>query len=275
MPPQPLPPGWYGRHQRLAKRFLRPLFRRLWTIEVEGLDRIPADGPAILCPNHLAAIDSFFVPAVLERPVMYVGKAEYLDSWKTRWLFPALGMIPIDRRGGEHAQAALDAARAVLTEGGLFAIYPEGTRSRTGDLYRGKTGAARLALETGAPIIPVGLIGTPEVQPVGSNRPRFFRTVRVRFGQPITVDRYRARSGDRAVLRELTDEVMFEIRALTGQSYVDRYAGEPAPAVVDVPVTAAAGSEVSVPVPVLVDAHAAASPVLSSAAVLTPAPLPA
>ncbi len=255
MLPQPLPPGWYGRHQRRAKRVLRPVFRRLWTIEVEGLNRIPADGPAILCPNHLAAIDSFFVPAVLDRPVVYVGKAEYLDSWKTRWLFPALGMIPIDRRGGEHAQAALDAAREVLAGGGLFAIYPEGTRSRTGDLYRGKTGAARLAIETGAPIIPVGLIGTPEVQPVGSNRPRLFRPVRVRFGRPIEVDRYRSRPADRAVLRELTDELMFEIRALTGQNYVDRYAGELAPE--------------------FVDAQTAASPSLSSAAVLTAAPLPA
>ncbi|MDH4363909.1 MAG: 1-acyl-sn-glycerol-3-phosphate acyltransferase, partial [Acidimicrobiia bacterium] len=176
---------------------------------------------------------------------------------------------------GEHAQEALDAAREVLTEGGLFAIYPEGTRSRTGDLYRGKTGAARLAIETGAPIIPVGLIGTPEVQPVGSNRPRFFRRVRVRFGQPITVDRYRSRPGDRAVLRELTDEVMFEIQALTGQRYVDRYAGEPVPALVEVPAVAEHWPGVAAPVPELVDAHAATGPVLSSAAVLTAAPLPA
>jgi 1-acyl-sn-glycerol-3-phosphate acyltransferase len=262
----PVKPGFYGRHQRSAKRLIGPLFRRLWTIEVTGLHQVPTVGPAILCPNHLAAIDSFFLPAVLERPVVYVGKAEYLDSWKTRWLFPALGMIPIDRRGGEHAQAALDAARAVLTDGGLFAIYPEGTRSRTGQLHRGKTGAARLAIETGAPIIPVGLVGTSEVQPVGSNRPRFFRRVEVRLGKPIEVDRYRSRPGDNAVYRELIDEVMFEIQNLTGQVYVDRYAGDPSPATGTVATVG--------PVPLL-DPSGALGPVRSSAEVLVGLPLPA
>lgn len=218
----------YGRHQALARRFLKPLFKLLWNVDVSGLDNIPDSGSAVLCPNHLAAIDSFFLPAVLPRSVVYVGKAEYLDDWKTRWLFPALGMIPIDRRGGDHAKAALDAARGVLNRGGLFAIYPEGTRSRSGKLYRGHTGAARLAVETGAPIIPVGLVGTDDIQPVDVALPRLFRRAEVRFGAPIDVDRYRERIGDHALYRELIDEVMFEIQQLSGQQYVPQYAKDAA-----------------------------------------------
>jgi 1-acyl-sn-glycerol-3-phosphate acyltransferase len=240
------------------------LFRRLWPVEVTGLEHVPTTGPAVLCPNHLAAIDSFFLPAVLERPVIYVGKAEYLDDWKTRWLFPALGMIPIDRRGGEHAQAALLAAEAVLRSGGLFAIYPEGTRSRTGDLHRGRTGAARLAIETGAPVIPVGLMGTAEVLPVGSRRPRFFRPITIRLGAPIPVERYRSRLGDRAIYRELTDEIMFEIQALTGQRYIDRYAGDPAPAPAPTPESALALA------PALTIVGPAANPLGAQAAVAGP-----
>ena len=158
--------------------------------------------------------------------MLYVGKAEYLDDWKTRWLFPALGMIPIDRRGGDHATAALDVARAVLRNGGLFAIYPEGTRSRTGKLYKGHTGAARLAIETGAPIIPIGLLGTAEVQPVDVAVPRPFRPVEVHFGAPIPVERYRSRIGDRSIHRQLIDEVMYEIGQLTRQDYAPYYATE-------------------------------------------------
>lgn len=178
-----------------------------------------------MCPNHLAAIDSFFLPSVLPRGIQYVGKAEYLDDWKTAKLFPALGMIPIDRRGGDHATAALDAARQVLERGDLFGIYPEGTRSRSGKLHKGHTGAARLAIETGAPIVPVGLIGTLEVQPPEQSMPNFFRTVTINIGKPIQVDRYQNRIGDRAVYRQVIDEVMFEIKGLSGQDYEHTYAG--------------------------------------------------
>jgi len=216
----------YGRYQGPVKKLIAPLFRLLWKIEVSGVDGVPITGPAVLCPNHLAAIDSFVVPSVLDRRVIYVGKAEYLDDWKTRWLFPALGMIPIDRRGGDHASVAIDAARGVLNGGGLFAIYPEGTRSRSGKLYRGHTGAARLAVETGAPIIPIGLIGTNDIQPVDVALPRPFRRAQVKIGKPIDVARYRNRIGDHALYRELIDEVMFEIQSLTGQEYVPRYASE-------------------------------------------------
>ena len=208
---------------------------------------MPDQGPAVLCPNHAAFIDSLFVPAVLDRNLIYVGKAEYLDDWKTKHLFPALGMIPIDRRGGDHAAAALDAARGVLHGGGLFGIYPEGTRSRSGKLHKGHTGAARLAVETGAPLIPVGLIGTAEIQPPDTFLPKFGRKVSIRFGAPIPVDRYRDRIGDRNMYRELTDELMFEIQRLTGLDYEHTYAGAKAEA--KTPTPAAETETAPVPVP--------------------------
>ncbi len=218
-------PDNIGSWQPAALALLRPLFKFLWRMEVSGLENVPLAGPAVLCPNHLAAIDSFILPAVLPRGIHYVGKAEYLDDWKTSKLFPALGMIPIDRRGGNHAKAALDAAREVLNRGGLFGIYPEGTRSRSGNLHKGHTGAARLAIETGAPIIPVGMIGTVDIQPPDKTVPNFFRTVTINIGEPIDTSRYRSRVGDRAVYREVIDEVMFEIQALCGQPYEHTYAG--------------------------------------------------
>ncbi|MEM7271701.1 MAG: lysophospholipid acyltransferase family protein [Actinomycetota bacterium] len=262
-------PDGIGRFQRPVRRVLQPLVGRLWRFEVEGAEHIPTSGPAVLCPNHAAAIDSMFVPAALARDLIYVGKSEYLDDWKTRWLFPVLGMIPIDRRGGDHATAALDAARAVLERGGLFGIYPEGTRSRSGKLHKGHTGAARLAIETGAPIIPVGLSGTAAVQPVDSVVPKFRLPVTVRFGEPIDVGRYRHRVGDRTLYRELIDEVMYEIQALTGLEYVHSYAGKSAEATT-------AGVTDAVPVPAGrrgadPDGPTIARP--SSSQVLAPAPL--
>ena len=219
-----------GRAQPAVKKVMRPLFHMLWDIEVEGDENIPTDGPALLCPNHVSVIDSFFVPAVVRRALIYVGKAEYLDDWKTAKLFPALGMIPIDRRGGEHAASALDAAKSVLTGGGLFGIYPEGTRSRSGNLHKGHTGAARLAVETGAPLIPVGLVGTREIQPPDKAFPTPFMKATVRFGRPIETHHYADRQGDRAVYRQLTDELMYEIQALCGLEYVNTYAGAKTPA---------------------------------------------
>lgn len=220
-------PDGIGRLQPLAMRVCRPIFHRLWDIEVEGLEHLPDDGPAIFCPNHVSVIDSFMLPAVLPKPITYVGKAEYLDDWKTARLFPALGMIPIDRRGGNHAKAALDAAKAVLDDGGWFGIYPEGTRSRTGKLHKGHTGAARLAIETGAPIVPVGLVGTREIQPPDQSRPNFFRPAAIKIGAPIQPSR--RHTADRAAYRNLIDEVMFEIQALCGQEYEHTYAGKATP----------------------------------------------
>lgn len=218
-------PDGIGSLQEPVGRVMRPVFRFLWKFDVQGKENIPASGGAVICANHLSAIDSFVVPAVLPRSIMYVGKSEYLDDWKTAKLFPRLGMIPIDRRGGDHAKAALDAARDVLRNGGLFGIYPEGTRSRTGRLHKGHTGAARLAIETGCPIVPVGLVGTPEIQPPDQTVPNCFRRASIRFGRPIDASRYADRVGDRVVYRELIDEVMYEIGQLSGQNYDDTYAG--------------------------------------------------
>ena len=142
-----------------------------------GYDRLPDDGPAILCPNHISFLDSAFLMLTVPRNISFVGKAEYMDSWKTKYLFPALGMIPIDRSGGEKSQTALDTAAGVLRRGELFGIFPEGTRSRDGLLYKGRTGAARLALEVGCPIFPVGIVGTDAIQPPGAKAPKPFKLV--------------------------------------------------------------------------------------------------
>jgi 1-acyl-sn-glycerol-3-phosphate acyltransferase len=221
----------YGRLYPVAKRILTPAFSRLWDITVEGLDNVPAQGGAILCPNHTSVIDSFFLPAVLPRRISFVGKAEYMDSWKTKYLFPALGMIPIDRGGGSAAERALDTAARVIERGELFGIYPEGTRARDGKLHKGHTGPARLALRTGAPIVPVGIIGTREVQPPDAKTPKVRLPVTIKFAKPVDVERYRQRADtDRMALRQIIDEVMFEIRELTGQEYVDEYATKKAEA---------------------------------------------
>ena len=213
-----------GRAQRRARRVIKPLLDNLWKVSLEGLENIPANGPAILCPNHISFFDSVFTMAYAGRQISFVGKAEYMDSWKTKHLFPALGMIPIDRAGGSKSEGALIAAENVLRRGELFGIYPEGTRSRDGMLYKGHTGAARLAVKLGCPIIPVGIIGTREIQPPDKILPKVGLQCTVKFGQPILPQRYLERGDDHMVLREITDELMFEIRELTGQEYRNVYA---------------------------------------------------
>lgn len=215
----------YGKAYPVAKAIIRPVFKALWRINVSGLQHVPDTGPAIFCPNHISFIDSLVLPAVLPRRISYVGKAEYLDSWKTRHILPAIGMVPIDRSGGSASQRALDTAARILNRGEFFGIYPEGTRARDGYLHRGRTGAARLALRTGSPLIPVGLRGTDEIQPAGASLPRPFRSCQVNIGAPIDVTRYLDRYDDRMMQRQLTDEVMFEIQGLCGREYVDTYAG--------------------------------------------------
>ncbi len=219
-----LDPADFGRLYPAARKVLSPIFKALWTIDVQGLENVPATGGAVFCPNHTSVIDSFFLPLVLPRPIMFVGKAEYMDSWKTRRLFPALGMIPIDRSGGSAAERALNTAARVLEAGKFFGIYPEGTRARDGRLHRGHTGPARLALRTGTPIVPVGIVGTRDVQPPEAKLPKPFKTVSIRFGRPVDVTRYTDRADDRMLLRQIIDEVMYEIRELSGQEYVDEYA---------------------------------------------------
>jgi 1-acyl-sn-glycerol-3-phosphate acyltransferase len=236
-----MPADEVGKLYPVAKAVLTPLFRAGWRFQLEGLENVPAHGGAILCPNHTSVLDSFFVPALLPRRVSYVGKAEYMDSWKTRYIFPALGMIPIDREGGDAGERALATAQKILESGQLFGIYPEGTRSRDGRLYRGHTGPARLALRTGSPIIPIGIVGAREVMPPDAKFPTLRLPVTIRFGKPIDVDRYQGRANDRMVLRQLIDEVMYEIRELSGQEYVDEYANKKkaaAPAPVPEPAVA-------------------------------------
>jgi 1-acyl-sn-glycerol-3-phosphate acyltransferase len=221
--------GDYGRLFPVARAVLAPMMRFAWRIHTEGLDNLPTDGPAILCPNHTSVLDSFFLPIALlpaarGRRVMFVGKAEYLDDWKTRHLFPAMGMIPIDRSGGEAAQRALDLAAGAIDQGQLFGIYPEGTRSRDGRLHKGHTGPARLAFRTGAPLVPVGIVGSRRIQPPEAKLPRIFEPCMVRIGRPIDPLHYQDRAHDRLALRQITDELMFEIRTLSGQDYVDEYA---------------------------------------------------
>ncbi|MGI9053472.1 MAG: lysophospholipid acyltransferase family protein [Ilumatobacteraceae bacterium] len=226
-----------GRAQARSRRVVAPIARRLWTIDTTGFDRLPADGPAILCPNHISFLDSAFLMLSVPRNISFVGKAEYMDSWKTKFLFPLMGMIPIDRSGGAKSQSALDAAASVLERGELFGMFPEGTRSRDGVLHKGRTGAARLAMEVGCPIFPVGISGTADIQPPDAKMPKLFRSCSIQIGRPVRPERYRNRSEPHLAWRSMIDEVMFEICDMTGQDYRNTYAGKPAE-VVEAPVTA-------------------------------------
>lgn len=255
-----------GKLQSAARLVLTPPFRFCWRITTEGTEHVPTSGGAIIAPNHISVLDSFFVPLSVGRRMTYVGKAEYMDDWKTKWVFPAIGMIPIDRSGGDASQRALDAAAGVLESGELFGIYPEGTRARDGKLHKGHTGLARLALRTGAPIVPVGIIGTDAVQPPDAKFPKPFRRVHIRFGRPISVDRYADRAGDRLLLRQITDEVMYEIRNLSGQEYVDSYAGKGGASESVAPVVPLP-ERPSAPAPEVLVASAASAPGLYDVAV--------
>jgi 1-acyl-sn-glycerol-3-phosphate acyltransferase len=182
---------------------------------VEGGEHVPADGPAIIAANHLSFFDSIVLLMAVPRHLTFVGKSEYLDRWTTRRVLPALGMIPIDRGSGFRALDALEAASGVLRTDGIFAMYPEGTRSRDGKLHTGRTGVGHLAAATGAPVIPTGIVGTDVVQPPGAKLPRPFRRVKVRFGAPIDVARYQGTRRERR--RRITRDVMDAIGTLTGQ----------------------------------------------------------
>jgi 1-acyl-sn-glycerol-3-phosphate acyltransferase len=230
-----------GRLQRRTRRLLSPVVRRLWHIDMQGYERLPADGPAILCPNHISFLDSAFLMLTVPRNISFVGKAEYMDSWKTKYIFPAMGMIPIDRGGGDKSQSALDTAARILERGELFGIFPEGTRSRDGLLYKGRTGAARLALQIGCPIYPVGIVGTDAIQPPGAKAPKPFKHCTITIGRPVRPERYADRRAPHLASRSMIDEVMFEIREMTGQKYRNHYAGNKPEAASEQPVVAQAG----------------------------------
>ncbi len=208
----------------LVKAVLTPVLRFFYRVRVEGLEHVPADGPVILASNHVSFSDSIFLPMVLQRRITFVAKAEYFDDPKTAWFFRASGQIPIRRDGGSASDGALAAARGVLEAGGVFAIYPEGTRSPDGRLYRGHTGVARLALQCRCPILPVAMIGTRQAQPIGKTVPTPFVPITIRIGRPLTYERMQHRAADRLALRDITDEVMYELQSLSGQAYVPAYA---------------------------------------------------
>jgi 1-acyl-sn-glycerol-3-phosphate acyltransferase len=212
---------------RILHTVLPPALRAIWRPTIEGVDHVPLTGGVLLASNHLSFADSVVIPSVAPRDVVFLAKSDYFTGTGVRgalqraW-FEGLGMIPVDRDDSRAAIESLGTALEVLRAGKAFGVYPEGTRSRDGRLYRGRTGVAQLALQSGAPIVPVGLIGTEDLQPVGSNRPRLAK-VTVRFGEPLEVaGRYDGVAPGRA-RREITDEVMRRIAGLTGQEVVPSY----------------------------------------------------
>ena len=207
---------------------LGPLLRLVFRPTAEGVEHVPTDGPAILASNHLSYADWLFMPLTLNRKVTFVAKAEYFTTpgfkgWLQKTFFSGAGQVPIDRSGADAAAGAMISAKRVLDAGHLFGIYPEGTRSHDGKLYRGKVGVARLAIETGHPVIPVAVVGTDIVAPPGKTFGRWTRP-HVRFGEPLDFSRYEGLEDDRFILRSATDEIMYEIMRLGGQEYVDMYA---------------------------------------------------
>lgn len=218
----------------VMKHVVAPAARVVYRPVVDGLENIPTDGPVILAANHLSFIDSVVIPMVVPRRVSFLAKAEYftgtgLKGSLSRWFFSSLGHVPVHRGKGRDARAALDTAAEILARGDAFAIYPEGTRSLDGKLHRGRTGVARMALESGAPVVPVGIIGTDKVQPVGSRFPKIV-PVTVRFGEPLDFSRYDGMQESLPVLRSVTDEIIYRILDLSGQEYVDAYQKTPVPA---------------------------------------------
>jgi 1-acyl-sn-glycerol-3-phosphate acyltransferase len=214
--------------------FLGPLLRLLWRPWAEGIDNIPDDRPAILVSNHLSFCDSFFMPLNVPRKVTFLAKAEYFTTpgvkgFFSRLFFSAIGQVPIDRDNKDSAAGALRTGVRVLAEEGqnnLLGIYPEGTRSPDGRLYRGKTGVARLALESGAVVIPCVMVNTDIIQPQGRLIPKLRPRPGVRFGRPLDFSRYEGMSGDRYIERSITDEIMYQLMQLSGQEYVDMYAAD-------------------------------------------------
>jgi len=207
---------------------LRPVFDRCYRLDVDGLDHVPRSGPVILAANHRSFFDTPALMVVAPRPVVFLGKAEYMDDWKTRYLFPALGMVPIRRDAARASMAALETAAQLLADGLAIGIYPEGTRSRDGLLHRGQSGVAHLALASGAMVVPVGLIGTDAVQPIGRSVPRLRGHVAVRFAPPLRADDYRAGTSRRR-RSHLTADIMAAIASMTDQPVSPSFASDDPP----------------------------------------------
>ena len=222
----PAPAERPGPVYTIVRGILRPLVRLIYRPKITGSEHVPKRGPVIFASNHLSFVDSIVIPLAAPRPVQFLAKSHYftgkgLKGWVSRTFFTAIGAVSVERGAGAQAQAALDQGRRILESGSAFALYPEGTRSLDGRLYRGRTGVAWLALETGATVVPVGLVGTQEIQPVGAKLPRV-RPVTVRFGAPLHLGRHGSASSGRA-RRAATDEIMAAIHGLSGQELAGRY----------------------------------------------------
>ena len=214
---------WFMKHI-VAGPLLRGIFRP-W---VSGAENIPAHGGVLLASNHLSFVDSIFLPLIIERNMVFLAKSEYftgkgLKGWLTKMFFIGTGMLPIDRSGGKASEASLNTGLRVLAEGQILGIYPEGTRSPDGKMYRGRTGVARMILEAGVPVVPVAMIDTEKVMPIGSKWPKL-RRIGIIFGEPMDFSRFEGMEGDRFILRAVTDEIMYELAGLSEQEYVDVYA---------------------------------------------------
>jgi 1-acyl-sn-glycerol-3-phosphate acyltransferase len=226
----------------LRRFFVGPIAKLFFRPKVTGLENVPASGPALLVSNHLAFSDSVFLPVAVPRQIVFPAKSEYftqpgLKGRVMATFFRSIGQIPIDRSGGRASLAALTTGLEILERGDLFGIYPEGTRSPDGRLYKGKTGVARMAIVAGVPVIPVAMIDTEKLNPPGTVWPQWLlrepgrllpRIVRpgVAIGKPLDFSRYDGLSGDRFVERSMTDEVMYELMELSGQQYIDVYAAK-------------------------------------------------
>ncbi|MGW1819389.1 lysophospholipid acyltransferase family protein [Streptomyces sp. NPDC002125] len=207
---------------------LGPLLRLVFRPRIEGLEHIPDDGAAIVAGNHLSFSDHFLMPAILRRRITFLAKAEYftgpgIKGKLTAAFFHSIGQIPVDRSGKEAGQAAIREGLGVLGKGELLGIYPEGTRSHDGRLYKGKVGVAVMAIKAGVPVIPCAMVGTFEIQPPGQKVPSIKR-VTIRFGEPLDFSRYAGLEDQKAAIRAVTDEIMYAILGLSGQEYVDEYA---------------------------------------------------
>ncbi|TXS51619.1 lysophospholipid acyltransferase family protein [Streptomyces sp. t39] len=209
---------------------LGPLLRVLFRPRIEGLEHVPDEGAAIVAGNHLSFSDHFLMPAILRRRITFLAKAEYftgpgIKGRLTAAFFHSAGQIPVDRSGKDAGQAAIREGLGVLDKGELLGIYPEGTRSHDGRLYKGKVGVAVMALRAGVPVVPCAMVGTFEIQPPGQKLPKI-KQVTVRFGEPLDFSRYAGMENEKAAIRAVTDEIMYAILGLSGQEYVDRYAAE-------------------------------------------------
>ena len=208
--------------------FIGPVVNLLFRPWVKGMNNVPETGPAVLVSNHLSFSDSIFLPLAVPRPVSFLAKSEYfsgkgIKGKLTAAFFRLTNQLPMDRSGGAASASSLSAGVDVLENGGLLGIYPEGTRSPDGRLYRGKTGVAKLVLKTGVPVIPVAMIGTDKVQPIGRKIPNI-RRIGIIVGEPLDFSRYAGMENDRFIQRSVTDEIMYELMRLSGQEYVDVYA---------------------------------------------------